>query len=153
MKIVEKFKSKEFLRFFISGSVAFLVDFIILNLLIVIFKNNNGSLSFFNTQITDNTYILSLPIFIPNAISTIFGIITTYSLNKYWAFKSKTNNIVKEGGRFALVLLLNYLLNNVFFGLIRENSAISEQIIKIIVTAMQMFWTFLLYKFFVFRKY
>jgi len=151
--LISRFRTKEFLRFFVSGSTAFLVDFVILNLLILAFNFNNNVLYILGIKINITVKIIGIAIFIPNVISTIFGIITTFSLNKYWTFKSKINTIFSETWRFGLVLIFNYILNNILFGLIRQNFYLSDQVIKIVVTGMQMFWTFLLYKFVVFRKF
>lgn len=154
--VFQKLKFKpflvKFLKYFISGFTAFLVDFLILFLLIRIFDlTDNRIIALFNLQIKESIESFGILIYLPNVISTFFGIVVSFLLNKYWAFGKRKTKVLGESIRYGIVLIFNYFLNNLLFGLIKQYFSLNPLIIKFIVSGIQMFWTFFLYKIFVFK--
>jgi putative flippase GtrA len=139
-KLIKLYLTPQFLKFFISGSTAFLSDFLTLNFLSYILN--------VKTYLSFGIFSIS----VANLISTIVGTFVTYTLNKYWSFKSTEKKDRKsEVAKFLTVIALNYIISNILFGFIAVDFHVPEPITKIIVTGLQMIWTFLLYKFFVFK--
>jgi len=147
-KVFHKKNIIQFGKYFAAGITAFAVDFGILNGLIYIFKVN--------------PYLyIPFAISIDNLFSTLIGAIVSYLLNKYFAFQSK-KSVAQESGKFILVVVFNYILSNILFGIlvsivggIFSASHITvvqpETLAKIITIGLQMIWTFFLYKLFVFK--
>lgn len=138
--MINKFKSlllsKEFQKFFISGILAFIVDFGLLNLQVYIFK---FELTLFGL------------IFVPNLISTIAGITFNFLMQRHWTFNSREKDrAVKEGGKFLLVQGINLVVfNGLLFGLLIQLSIVVP-IAKIITNGLQMINSYILFKYFVF---
>ncbi len=135
---------KQFLKFVVVGIINTAVDFLVLNLEIVL------------TGITEGPALFAL-----NAIS--FGIATTnsYFLNKYWTFKDKTQKA--QGTKFAQFLIISIIgaiINSsiVYLGatFIEPLFGLSPQlwanVVKIFATGASLIWNFLGYKFIVFKK-
>lgn len=131
-------------KFSLIGVLATSVDLGILNLLIQIFKIDEG-----------------LPYSIFKGISFIIATCSKYLGDKFWAFeKMERRGMEKEFGQFLLVTLLGLIINvgvaslviNVFgvqFGLTKKIWANIGGIIAAFVTAI---WNFIGYKFIVFKK-
>ena len=134
-KLVKFFASPEFLRFFVVGFTAFIVDFGILNIQIYILN--------FNPFIG----IIS----VANLISVCIAIVYGFIMQRTWAFKSKGDDVMKQGGKYAAVSLFNLVLNNIFYGILIAVGVIPP-IAKILVTGAQMLWAYYLYKLFVFHE-
>jgi len=135
-KLIKTFTSDQFKKYFISGITAFGTDYIILNIL---------------TAATNDSHIkIIVNLSVPNLISTFFGMIVSYILNRLYAFKSN-KDVVKEGSKFILVVSINYIVSNILFGFMVYNIKIIAPIAKIFVVGLQMLWTYFLYKFFVFK--
>lgn len=134
--ITKIIKSPEFIKFVVVGGTAFLVDFLTLN--------------FFTVILNFKTYLFNV-LFVPNLISTGIAIIYNYFLQKNWAFKSEKKSY-SEAIRFLAVQVFNLIIfNGIIFGIITQ-AGVSVQITKIFVTGMQLFVSYFLYKFFVFKK-
>lgn len=136
-KLKQFLLSKEFRNFFIGGITAFALDFSIL---------------YFLTNILNWRAELFDLIVIPNIISASISIIYNFFFQKHIVFKGSSSKVEKQFGKFVLVQLSNLILfSGILFGLL-VNLFISLLLSKVITTAVQMFYSFLLYKFFVFKK-
>lgn len=128
-------KSKEFIRFFIIGISTFILDFTLLQIFLRVF----------GVPAEDH-----LKETIVNIGSSIIAIIVNYILQRTWAFESKTKNIVKESGKFFLVQGLNLIIfQTLLFSLV--NYFLTPGISKVFVTGVQIAFSFVMYKFFVFK--
>jgi len=131
------FISKEFRNFLIGGLTAFLVDF--------------GLLAF-------QTYILNFKlelfgfIYVPNVISTVIALVYSFYFQKYISFKGNQQKVKTQFPKFVFVSIFNLLLFGVIVFSILMDLHIVIPIIKIITTGFQMCTSFILYKFFVFKK-
>lgn len=146
-KAIETFTSPLFIKYFICGFSAFMIDFIILNIEAHVLK--------FNPKF----YVFNFPIEINNIISSFIGLTISYILNRLYAFKSD-KNVIKESLKFLAVGIFNYLISNFLYSLILATIFASttgilynlkESITKFFVIGLQMIWTFFLYKFLVFE--
>lgn len=132
------FLSKEFSNFLIGGITAFLLDFTLLT---------------FQTYILNFKYELLGFIFIPNVISTTIALIYSFYFQKYISFKGNQAETRKQFPKFIFVSIFNLVLFGVIVFGILIDLHIPIPITKLITTGMQMCSSFLLYKFFVFKKF
>ncbi len=136
-KLKKLFLTKEFRNFLVGGITAFLVDF--------------GLLTF-------QTYILNFKlellgfVFIPNVISTTLALIYSFYFQKYISFKGNQEATKKQFPKFVFVSIFNLVLFGVIVFAIFLDLHIPIPITKLITTGMQMCSSFILYKFFVFKK-
>lgn len=129
------FLSKQFIKYFISGFSAFLVDFGLLNFQIYVLKFDPlifGYLRF------------------ANVISTLAGLTVTFLLNRYWAFGERRNaNAAKHGGKFIFSSTIVWIIHNLSYsGLV--NIGLIAPIAKLIVMAVQMVLNYFIYRFVIF---
>lgn len=136
--------SASFLRYFISGVTAFSVDNIILNLL---------KFSGFNLQLFGFIYFAKV-------ISSTVGVIVSFVLNRYWSFKATEVKVkpqaIKMFYTFVFNIFLGALLYSIYFEIIQLQSFFSfgdfaPTLANIVATGTQMFITFFIYKFYVFK--
>lgn len=130
-------------KFVVIGFLNTGVDFLIFNLLVYFTGTYKGGL-----------------VFILNIISFSIAVINSYFLNKYFTFKSKeTNNATAEFSSFIIVSVFGALINSGIVFLITQYEVpfgLSPQLwanfAKLTATFFSLFWNFLGYKFFVFKK-
>jgi putative flippase GtrA len=138
-------KIQQFIRFFISGGLAFIVDFGILMILLYIVK--------YNDSYTVQIFGVTLHLVYANLISTFLGTVASFILNKYYAFQSRTNTreTSRQFSQFFVVGIFNYFVHNILFGY-ATLLGIPAPISKFFLIALQMIWSFFLYKIVVFKK-
>jgi len=136
-KILKLFASKEFIKFFISGFSAFLVDTTVL---------------LFQTMILHFTSVVAGVLVVPNLISSLLGLIVSYLLNRYWSFRAGDKSMIRQGAKFLAVSVFSYTLHNILFGLFNVQLGLEDFVAKVAVLMLQMIWNYLLYKFVVFNK-
>lgn len=135
LKLLAKYQ-KQF-RYLLAGGIAFLAD--------------AGSLSLLLYVLDFHPVVLGI-ISIPNVISVTIGLVTSYLLNRLWTFDAREEQMTSQGGRFVIVFVTTYLVNQLFFGLLTERAAMHPLLAKVIVTFVQMFSSYVLYSKFVFIK-
>lgn len=128
--------SKEFQKFFVSGVLAFLLDFGLLNLQVYILKFQS---------------VLFEVIFIPNVISTTAGITFNFLMQRYWTFNDREKDTAaKEGIKYLAVQFFNLVFfNGLVFGIIIQLGVLIP-VAKIITNGLQMICSYILFKYFVF---
>jgi len=136
--------SKQFIVFFISGVLAFLFDFGVLTVLYYLL----GIRGFFSIEFMGITFDLTHA----NLISVFLGSIFSYYLQARFAFSNTAKKTKGEKSRYFVVVIFNYIVQNLLFGLFVVRFAIPAFIAKFFLVAFQMIWSFLLYKHFVFKK-
>lgn len=153
MKIWEKYPIiKQFVRFGIIGVINTGVDLLILNLLMFIFDKQEG---------------IEYTVF--KTISFTVAVVSSYFLNKYWAFEDKNRKEeVKKFSQFITIsiigafinvgiasLVVNFLVPSVITSLL-PLSFMTDQLWgnfgALCGTAIGLIWNFLGYKFVVFKK-
>ncbi len=129
--------SREFIIFLIGGGSAFLIDFTLLK---------------FQTHILHFNLDLFDFIFIPNVISTGTAILYSFFFQRLIAFKAQEGKVYNQFVKHISLHSANLVIfNTLLFGIL-WNLNISLTITKVLVTMVQMFWSFVAYKFFVFTK-
>ena len=132
----------QIVRFLIIGLLNTAIDFIVLNILVLIFEPGG------------NTFLFILF----KSISFIFAVINSYYFNKYWVFRScistKSNFIT-----FLTISVIGFLLNvaaaSIVFVML--TSAVTDHVRlvanfgAIMGTFAVLLWNFIGYKFFVFK--
>jgi putative flippase GtrA len=136
-KILKLFASKEFIKFFMSGFSAFLVDTATL---------------LFQTRILHFTSVIAGVLVVPNLISSLVGLTVSYLLNRYWSFQAGDKSVLKQGAKFLAVSAFSYTLHNILFGIFNVQLGLEDFVAKVSVLMLQMVWNYLLYKYVVFNK-
>jgi len=128
-RLLNKFWSKEFLRYFIIGTSSVLLDM--------------GTLYFFK-EFFGLAALWSL------IINQLFIYSYVFFLNKFWTF-SVRGAVIKQMVRYCLLALANYIIAiiwmYIFHNLLGENYLLVRLSNIILATA----WNFLLYRFFVYQ--
>lgn len=135
----------EYLRFGLVGALNTLVDFVVLNALIVAL-GAYASAHFAEMK----------------AISFLAAVVNSYLFNKYWVFGSRAAQgigVAREGGRFLAVSVMGFLANvassSLAFSLLKElqlfESHLAANLSAMVGTLVVLAWNFAGYKFFVFR--
>lgn len=133
---IDTLKSTQFQKFFIIGISAFIVDFVLLSLVILIFS------------IPPEEHLKQT---LANLFSSGVAIVFNYTIQRYWTFESKNTNVASEAGKFLGVHAFNLVVyQSILFTAI--NYFFPAWLAKILVTGMQIVSSFLLYKFFVFNN-
>lgn len=141
---------KQFFRFAIIGVINTGVDLLVLNLLMIIFDQRDG---------------IQYTIF--KTISFAIAVISSYFLNKYWAFEDKNKKEeVRKFSQFIAVSIVGALINVGVASLVvslRPDPFIANMSVDtfnqlwgnfgaLCGTAIGLIWNFLGYKFIVFKK-
>jgi putative flippase GtrA len=144
-KLFERFFQPlfQFAKFIEIGVLNTLIDMGILNLLAGL------------TGITSGPYLIPI-----NVISFLTAVINSYYLNKFWTFKMGVKMVKKEFLSFVLISAIGLGINTsiVFLGttfispLGNFSAGAWMNIVKISAILIVMFWNFIGYKFFVFKK-
>ena len=133
----------QFGKFFLVGGFNFLLDAAILNFFLVATKLTAG-----------------LPQTGFKGASFVFGIVSSYMLNKHWTFSAgSSENKSKEIYQFVLVSGVGFVLNvgldyffvNMVGSFWNMKPIIWAQFSAVMAAAIAMFWNFLGYKFIVFK--
>jgi putative flippase GtrA len=141
---------RQFLRFAVIGVINTGVDLLVLNLLMIVFDQRDG---------------IHFTIF--KTVSFAIAVISSYFLNKYWAFEDKNKKEeVRKFSQFIAVSIIGALINVGIASLvvsIRPDAFITSVSVDtfnqiwgnfaaLCGTAIGLIWNFLGYKFVVFKK-
>lgn len=135
---------KQFFRFAIVGGINTGVDFLILNIEMLLTGINSGPL-----------------MFLQNIISFSIATTNSYFLNKRWTFKDNSNQ--QEGFKFAQFLFISILGALINSGIVYAVTTFVDpmfglsanlwaNLAKVLATGISLIWNFVGYKFFVFKK-
>lgn len=145
IKLKNKFITKEFLKYFVSGVSAFLVDLGLLNLIIFVLFEGDDKLAFDAISIA-------------KIISSGIAIIVSFTLNRNWAFVAKNSKMRYQVLKYAFVVTFNYFfaiaLYSFFYKLllgIGVSKELSVNAGNFLTEGIKMVTTFFFYKYFVFK--
>jgi putative flippase GtrA len=85
-------------------------------------------------------------------ISSIMGMVTNYSLNKYYNFRDRRRDIVRQFGVFASVAIVGIFLNQLILFILVEFAGLWYMFARMIAIVVVMFWSFFGHKKITFRK-
>lgn len=97
--------SKTFLKFFVSGFSAFIIDTIILNILIFSLNDGVETAPLFGIVTTEKL------------VSGSLGIIISFILNKYWTFSNQKSKLISQGYKMFISYVFSILLGAVLITL------------------------------------
>ncbi len=120
----------QFIRYLIIGTISFLIDFSLFNLFVVAFE------------------IQPLP---ANMTSIAISVIFNFLLSNYWTFKAGNHTDKNKIAKYLVIVVFNYIVNNLILYFLTSNLALNPILSKILVTILQISWTFFLYKIWVFK--
>ncbi|MFZ4648465.1 MAG: GtrA family protein [Patescibacteria group bacterium] len=133
IELFKKFWSREFLRYFLIGLSAFILD---IGTLFILKERFNLS------------PVLSV------VLNQILMINFVFFLNKYWSFRSGSLKR-KEALRFLIVAALNYLIAVIWMAFFNHYLGLNYLLVRFVNVVLAVSWNFLLYKHFVYvqRKF
>lgn len=86
---------------------------------------------------------------IATVVSGILGFFTTFLMNKYVAFRKKSD-FMRHLARFFIVDMANILVGVIVLYMLVDGLGIEKQVAKLLTMGMVVLWNFLLYKFYVY---
>lgn len=137
----------EYMRFGVSGVLNTLIDFAVINALVIAFEASLNNVLYTAFRIA----------------GFIVAAIQSYFLNKYWVFKKakryRTSDVVGERGKFASVTIVSFLLNvtssSIVYSLLSKShmwsTLVNVNISSAIGIGLVFMSNFIGYKFFVFK--
>jgi putative flippase GtrA len=131
-------KHAEKIRFGLIGVLNTTSDFVILNVLVVVF---------------------GLPVVLANTISTGLCMVMSFCLNKKWTFRSAGKNYMREVVLFFVFTIIGmWVIGNGIIALLVPlmptdwPEIIRVSLPKLIATVASLVWNFVTYKYIVFKK-
>lgn len=128
-KIIDKFYSKEFLRYFIVGSTSVLLDVGTLYIL---------------KQVLGWSAVMAV------VINQIIIWIYVFFLNKFWTFSSK-GNLTKQMIRYFILAIINYIIAIVWMWTLNGILGQNYLLVRMSNIVLATIWNFILYKIFVYK--
>lgn len=133
--LIRQFISAQFLRYFVIGITAFVVDFGLFTIL---------------TEVVGFKAVIFVNI--PNVISSIVGAMVTFGLNRWVTFGLKTKDqVVNQGLRFFMAWIIVFVWHQTTFTLLHNSFGLPAWFAKGAVMGVQMFVNFMVYKYVVFK--
>ena len=133
MKLVAKLISRDniqqFLKYGVTGGLAFILEY---------------STFYILSSIIGLWYIWS------NSIAMIFGFAISFTLNRYWSFKS-TANPIKQLIKYGILFLVNLGISNLLMMLFIDVFDMKSMISKFITISILICWNFVIYKKIIFK--
>lgn len=94
--------------------------------------------------------LIQLNAYIANLIGYSVGLVISFTLNRRWTFRSRTNSPLKTAGRFLIAVLFSYLANIVVVHLLLTMN-VSPYLAQVAGMPVYTVCFFVLSKFFVFK--
>lgn len=151
LKLYRQLLAVKFVKFFLSGGTAFLVD--------------TGVLLGIKFIILGGTDILIFEtVSVAKLVSSIAGITFMFFLSRTWVFsENKEKNVAVQGGKYLGVTIANLLIANILFGFfltqlnylfspeVTSHLGVMTAVSNLLTEAVKMFISFFAYKYLVFR--
>lgn len=122
---------KQFLKFCIVGTVGTAIDFSLLYLLV---------------EFAHVWYLLAA------TISFIVAVINNYIFNKFWTFKDRDKDFLRQFGRFLVVSIIGLGLNVLILYVLVEFAGMWYILAKVLATGVVLIWNFFANKYWTFKK-
>ena len=122
--------TRRLLKFLLSGTTAAIVEYLTFLLL-------------FNVC---NLYIIEA-----NLISFVFGLITSFILNRRWVFRSD-NSIHSDFSRYLTLAIVNSILGSLLLSLLVGGLSVAPYIAKLIVMITIAIWNYIIFSKFIFKQ-
>jgi len=122
---------KQFLKFCVVGTVGTAIDFSLLYLLV---------------EFAHVWYLLAA------TISFIVAVINNYIFNKFWTFKDRDKDFLRQFGRFLVVSIIGLGLNVLILYVLVEFAGMWYILAKVLATGVVLIWNFFANKYWTFKK-
>ncbi len=86
--------------------------------------------------------VLDFNQYIANSTGFLCAVISNYTLNRVWTFRSRDPQVAAQFSKFLIASLIGLGLNNGIIYLLHELAHFHFYIAKLIATAIVMFWNF-----------
>ena len=129
LKKVSEANIKQFIKYGVTGGLAFLLEY---------------STFYVLNSILGLWYIWS------NSLAMTFGFALSFTLNRYWSFKS-TSNVIKQLFMYGALFLINLGISNLLMMLFIDILSIKPMISKIIAICILICWNYIIYKKIIFK--
>ncbi len=130
MSLVRDFTKTSVYRYLVVGFSSFGVEFIVFSLFL---------------------YLLKSEAIIANAASILVAFVFNFTLSNFWTFKAGKGNTRKKITRYTTLIIVNYILNNSIFYMLNTVFSVHAVITKFIVTALQVIWSYFIYRSWIFK--
>jgi putative flippase GtrA len=139
--IIGKLITEEFIRFFIIGFAAFLIAYLLNNILIFVFS------AIIDPGEAERAAIVSISYIIAFIISFIFN----FHFSRKWTFKSTSPNYKEQVTKFLIINIFNAIAGAIIISAL-DYVGIIPLISQPFIIAVQMFWSYFVYKVWVFKE-
>lgn len=140
--VIGKHFTDEIIRFLIIGSSAFAINFIVYQSLLAL-------LDYFVE--TDSEVLRAVIVGGPFLIAYVVAYIFNFYMSKKWTFKNSSPKTGSQAFKFLLVNTFNALSGSVVIAVL-ENFGLTPLLAHPLFVATEAIWSFLLYKFWVFKE-
>lgn len=99
-------------------------------------------------------HVIGLDLPVATTIAFVIGLLFNFTVNKLWAFQSRSKTVARsfrEITLYGLLVVFNLLFTNIFIYHVYQ-VGIGPEISKIITTALTTLWNFVIYKKVIFRQ-
>lgn len=96
-------------------------------------------------------YIGRQSVILAQVLSFGIGMIVSFTLNKYWVFRS-SNSYSKEALRYLLLALINIVLGASIMGILTQVFSVASLFAKLIVMAMIACWNYFIFSRIIFSR-
>jgi putative flippase GtrA len=124
---------KQFMRFFITGSINAAIDFIV-------YLGLTRSFHFWQQHLVWAT-----------GVAFVVANTNSYFMNRYWTFQSRTQSKKMEYGKFLTVSLIGLGINVVTFHYLVYWFSLHDVFAKVVVAGIVLVWNFSANKFWTFK--
>lgn len=144
--LIQKLTNPEFIKYFISGVSAFLIDLAVLNFFVFVAFSGEDEFLFDTISIS-------------KTVSSAVGISVSFLLNRAWTFKATGGSLSLHVLKYGLMVGFNFafsvLLYSLFYIISTEIGISTELAVtssNVATEAVKMITSFILFKYFVFKK-
>jgi putative flippase GtrA len=127
-KIIKAFMSPQFLRYLAVGFTTFGLDFGIYYIFVKIGAEAIAA----------------------NLIAVFVSLIFNFTVTNYWTFKGGNSKRITKLSKYVVLAVFNYIANNAIIYLLTAVLMVNPLLAKVIVTGLQVSWTFVAYKLWIF---
>jgi putative flippase GtrA len=140
--------ARQFLKFGITGTIGAIVDFTTYNIL-------TRGLGWMTVYV-----VLGQKIVMANNVSVFLAIVSNFIFNKYWTFRDKDRDVMKQWGSYLILNVVTWVLNQLLMSYFTFSVPLMEAVFggqkdnaaKVLAIGIILFLNFLGSKFLVFNR-
>jgi len=140
--LIGKHFTEEFIRFLVIGTSAFLINFAVYHSTVFLLEE------LFDTE---NKVLRALMVGLPFLFAYFIAYIFNFTMSKKWTFKNTSPRTKVQATKFLLINTFNAISGSGFIALL-DYFGIVPLISQPIFVATEAIWSYILYKFWVFKE-